>query len=315
MAFNNTIIARVAASVWGLKLGNATMNAALVQANGTGGVDAVINGAFNDSYSQVDNATISAMVVANLGLTGAAATAGPAYLVAALDDVPAAARGATISGVVALFSGLSSDATYGAAATAFNAKVAAATAYSGTAGSLDAVLGSLPSATSFNLTLGQDNLTGTAGADTFTAYIFDNNNSLQSADQTHGGAGTDTLFADMGSSQAFAVTPITTGVENIVICAQSDTVNQGGQNNPGNTPRVTIDAERINGADRFESNNSRSDVIIEDVRILPSQITKDITVAWVESDPGHVDYGVYFDQYSLRNQTSASSSIDRKSVV
>ena len=83
MAFNNTIIARVAASVWGLKLGNGTMNAALQQANtAPGGLNAVINGAFNDSYSQVDDATISSMVVANLGLTGAAATAGTAARVA-----------------------------------------------------------------------------------------------------------------------------------------------------------------------------------------------------------------------------------------
>ena len=311
MAFNNTVVARAAASIWGLKLGFVTMQAALAQANvATGGVNSVINSAFNDSFGRVSNADVAANVVANLGLTGAAATEGTDYLVAQMASVPAAERGAKISEVIALFSGLSADPVYGAAASAFNTKVAAANAYSSTAGTQDAPLGFLPSAGSFFLTLGQDNMTGTPGADEFNAYIFDNNNSLQSADRVDGGAGDDTLFADMGSSQAFAVTPITTGVENIVIRAQSDTVNQGGQNNPGNTPRVTIDAERINGADRFESNNSRSDVIIEDVRILPSQITKDITVAWVESDPGHVDYGVYFDQYSLRNQTSASSSIN-----
>lgn len=310
MAFNNTVVARAAASIWGLKLGYVTMQAALAQANvAAGGVNSVINSAFNDSFGRVSNADVAANVVANLGLTGAAATEGTAYLVSQMASVPTAERGAKISEVIALFSGLSADPVYGAAASAFNTKVAAANAYSSTAGTQDAPLGFLPSAGSFFLTLGQDNVTGTPGADTFNAYIFDNSNSLQSADRIDGGAGNDTLFADMGASQAFAVTPITTGVENIVIRAQSEATAQG-QNNVGLTGRVQIDAERITGATRFESNNSRSDVIIEDVRILPSQITKDITVAWVESDPGHVDYGVYFDQYSLRNQTSASSSIN-----
>lgn len=310
MAFNNTVVARAAASIWGLKLGYATMQAALAQANtASGGVNSVINSAFNDSFGRVSNADVAATVVANLGLTGAAATEGTAYLVSEMASVPASERGAKISEVMALFSGLSNDPAYGAAARDFNTKVAGAVAHSSTAGSMDAPLGFLPSAGSFFLTLGQDNMTGTPGNDTFNAYIFDNSNSLQSADRVDGGAGTDTLFADMGASQAFAVTPITTGVENIVIRAQSEATAQG-QNNVGLTGRVQIDAERIVGATRFESNNSRSDVIVEDVRILPSQITKDITVAWVESDPGHVDYGVYFDQYSLRNQTSASSSIN-----
>lgn len=310
MAFNNTVVARAAASIWGLKLGYVTMQAALAQANASaGGVNAVINAAFNDSFGRASNADVAATVVANLGLTGTAATEGAAYLVEAMAGAPEGGRGAAISSVIALFSSLSADPIYGAAASAFNTKVAAANAYSSTAGTQDAPLGYLPSAGSFFLTTGVDNLSGTPGDDVFTAYIYDTQNSLQSADRIDGGAGNDTLFADMGASQGFAVTPITTGVENIVIRAQS-TAPDGADNNVAGTGRVQIDAERINGATRFESNNSRADVIIEDVRILPSQITKDITVAWVESDPGHVDYGVYFDQYSLRNQTSASSSIN-----
>ena len=314
MAFNNTIVARVAASIWGLKLGYATTQAALAQANASaGGLNSVINSAFNDSFSGVSDADIAATVVANLGLTGDAATSGTAYLVDQLGTVPDSERGAKISEVVAQFSALSADPTYGTAASAFNAKVAAATAYSGTAGTQDSVLGNLPSASSFNLTLGQDNITGTAAGDTFNAFIFDNDNTLQSADQVDGGAGTDTLFADMGSSQEFAVTPITSNVERILVRAESS-ASADGDNNPGRTGRVQIDAERITGADHFESNNSRADVIIEDVRILSSQITSDITIAMVETDPGHVDYGVYFDQYSLKNQASTSSTITLRSL-
>ncbi|MFI3187625.1 MAG: hypothetical protein QX198_16755, partial [Methylococcaceae bacterium] len=55
----------------------------------------------------------------------------------------------------------------------------------------------------------------------------------------------------------------------------------------------------------WESNNSRSDVIIEDVR-TNSNVT---TVSFVESDPGNVDLGVYFNERNLVNTTSSASSI------
>ena len=85
---------------------------------------------------------------------------------------------------------------------------------------------------------------------------------------------------------------------------QADQVDTGDNNIAG---VGIIDAERSVGVTHWESNNSRADLIIEDVRIGASQITKDITIAFVESDPGHVDFGVYFDQYSLRSQTNTSS--------
>ncbi len=311
MAFINTVVGRAAASIWGLKLGNATMSAVLNQVNAnSGGVNAVVNDAFNSSFGSQPNAVIANSYVMNLGLTGQAKTEGTAYVLNALNASTADVRGATLMGVTDLFLSLMSDPIYGSFATAFNAKVASAVAYSGTPGTVDAVLGDLPSATSFVLGLGQDNLTGTAGDDTFNAYIIDNNNTLQSGDMINGGAGTDTLFADMGSSLAFAVTPHVTDVEKIVIRAQS-TVNpiQPGENNVGGVARVQIDAERISGENWYESNNSRADLQIEDVRIASSQITRDITIAMVETDPGRVDYGVYFDQLSLRSQSTSSASL------
>ena len=321
MAFSNIVVARAAAGIWGLKLGYATTNLVLTQANATGGsLAAIINSAFNDSYPvTTPTSTLADMVVANLGLTGAAATNGKAYILQQLATVPAANRGAALDTIIDQFSTLGSDPVYGAAATAFNAKVAAAAAYSGLPNSQDAVLGNLPSATSFNLTLGQDNITATAGNDTFTAYIFDNSNSLQSGDFLDGGLGVDTLFADMGSSANFAVTPITRSIETIQIRAQSRATDTG-DNNVAGEARVDVDFERVNGVTRIESNNSRADLIVEDVRILPTQITKDITIAFVQSDPGNVDFGVYFDQASLTaNRTSSSvltlQVLDTKSQV
>ncbi|MBL4606745.1 MAG: hypothetical protein JKY01_02815 [Pseudomonadales bacterium] len=148
----------------------------------------------------------------------------------------------------------------------------------------------------FMLTTGQDNLTGTDEDDAFNAYIFDNQNTAQSGDVLDGGAGTDSLYADIGNSQDFAITLHTSNVENFAVRAQA----AAGDSNENNLHSVQIDAERMNGVTRYESNNSRDDVIIEDVRITNSEITKDITIAMVQTDPGAVDFGVYFDQHSLR---------------
>lgn len=152
----------------------------------------------------------------------------------------------------------------------------------------------------FLLNTDQDNLTGTDGDDAFNAYIFDNSNTAQSGDMLDGGAGNDSLYADIGDSQDFAITLHTTSIENFAVRAQALPGQANSDNNTGNEADVQIDAERMVGVTRYESNNSRADVLIEDVRIESSEITKDITVAMVQTDPGDVDFGVYFDQHSLR---------------
>lgn len=168
------------------------------------------------------------------------------------------------------------------------------------------------------LTTGIDTLVGTANADLFAAYIKDSANSLQSDDNLQGGAGIDTLFADVGTSQGFAITARTTGIETVQIRAQA--IDTDTPDNNMQTQEVQIDAQRMQGVTQWENNNSRADLLIEDVRIQADQITKDITIAMVETDPGHVDFGVYFDQLSLRNSSASTSQLnlqvmDTRSVV
>ncbi|NHZ38989.1 DUF4214 domain-containing protein [Massilia aquatica] len=159
-------------------------------------------------------------------------------------------------------------------------------------------LGTTPGAT-IRLTAQLDMLVGTDANDTFSGVIFDNQNTLQGGDEIIGGGGNDTLRADVGDSQRFAFRAKTEGVENVVISAQAISTDKT-DNNTGRTSEVQIDAERMNGVTRFEDSNSRADLLIEDIRILDSQITRDITIAMVQTDPGNVDFGVYFDQHSLR---------------
>ena len=157
------------------------------------------------------------------------------------------------------------------------------------------------------LTTAQDMLQGGEGNDTFNAYIFNNSDTAQSGDIIKGGNGADTLNADMGTSSNFAVTLATDSVENFAVRAQADNTTDAAQNNTQGTAAVEIDAERMVGTTRYESNNSRADVVIEDVRIADGEITKDITIAMVQTDPGTADFGVYFDQHSLRNAPTETS--------
>lgn len=144
-----------------------------------------------------------------------------------------------------------------------------------------------------------DTLVGTDANDTFVASLADNQNTLQGGDSFTGGGGNDTIRADIGNSNLFAFSPESTGVENVVLRAQTLS-RDGTDNNTQRTSEVQIDAELMVGVTRWEDSNSRADLLIEDIRILDSQITKDITIAMVQTDPGNVDFGVYFDQHSLR---------------
>jgi hypothetical protein len=209
----------------------------------------------------------------------------------------AQASNATLSQVKTWLSAVTDQASSVTAATASLPALTTTVASGAAAASLSA-----------SLTTGQDNIVGTTGNDTFTARIFDNSNTLQSGDKIAGGGGTDTLSADIGNSQKFAITAETSDVETVSIRAQAVSTDST-DNNTASTSEVQIDAQRMVGVNQWESNNSRADLLIEDVRILDTQITKDITIAMVETDPGHVDYGVYFDQLSLRATNNASSTL------
>ncbi len=170
---------------------------------------------------------------------------------------------------------------------------------------IDAAVGNLTASQTIYLTTDHDVLEGGVGNDTFIADIIGNTDSAQSGDRIDGGAGEDTLHADVGNYSNFAITLRTDSVENFSVRAQSQDWQSNGDNNLNS--QLSIDAERMDGTDRYETNNSRADVIIEDVRIEDDQITKDITIAMVQTDPGNVDFGVYFDQHSLRNAAEETS--------
>lgn len=181
---------------------------------------------------------------------------------------------------------------------------------------------------SMRLTTGQDVLNGTANNDTFNANFADNSNTFQSGDIIDGGAGSaDVLNIDLGTSSNFAILASTTGVENVFIRAQSTNANgSSGNNNVDITgEKVTVDAEKMVGVNQWWSNESRADLKIEDIRILDSQITKDITIGLRNTDAGSmgstdqlgenkVDFEVYFSPESLRPVADNTSNAITLSV-
>ncbi len=159
----------------------------------------------------------------------------------------------------------------------------------------------------------RDNLTGTEGNDTFEAF----NGELQDGDRMNGGSGRDTFTFFNSDSGRTAISPITNSVEQVVVTNQANDLNSVADNNVGgysstvggdllgNLPLdgtievdVEIDGGLMSGVTRWEDYNSRADLVIEDARDqddTDGTFTGDITVAMVSTDPGNVDYAVYFD--------------------
>ena len=241
------------------------------------------------------------------GLSAAAVTAAVDFFTAALTAAGTGKWGSAIAAIATDLPKFANDATYGAAITKYMAAVNSSLDYS-LVETNTAISTPTDPSTTFALTTGLDALTGTDGNDLFNAFIVNNADTAQSGDVINGGNGMDTLFADMGTSQAFATTLQTNSVEKFLVRAQANDFSDNAENNVANgNGAVQVDAERMVGANHYETNNSRADVAIEDVRIFrkdayndsKDQVTKDVTVAMVSTDPGDVDFAVYFDQHSL----------------
>ncbi|MBK7053324.1 MAG: hypothetical protein IPH54_23170 [Rhodoferax sp.] len=274
-------------------------------------------------FSTTSTATMAASLLANLGLSPAFTQAqAEAFLTAAGSN----RVGAMMDLATALYSYNGTDAALLTAKTSYQAKIMASDVYSSNSMNKYGEAINTSAGQTIALTTGFDSLMGTAMADTFLGRSVGNANTLTDGDRLDGGAGTDTLIVDF-LSQGNAITPVLSNIETVVIRAQSagSDANGTGATTDGNNQlsgqTVQIDAQRsvavdsmdkvtaAAGVTRWESNNSRSDVIVEDVRIGNSQKTKDVTIAMVETDPGNVDFGVYFDQLSLRNSGGGTSTL------
>jgi hypothetical protein len=162
------------------------------------------------------DAAFTTSLIANLGLTGEAATVATAYFTARF--AAKASQGTVAMEAVTYLASAAAkaDATFGAAATAFAATVERSEIYSTNSANTstdltvlaNASAGKLPQ--SFTLTAGDDTFTGGAGNDTFAASEAAKYSA--SRDVIDGGAGTDTFSLTM---TAASVTPETKNMEKL----------------------------------------------------------------------------------------------------
>lgn len=137
---NRYVIERLAASMYGLQLGSATLNEAVTAANylasfdapGSDGMNRLMNVLYARDFATQTTAAVAKTFVANLGITGALATSSEALVKSALDAAAAADRGAVLVTIVNKFAAAEADASYGPAAKAFNAQIETALAWSTT---------------------------------------------------------------------------------------------------------------------------------------------------------------------------------------
>jgi len=208
---NAVQVARFANALYGIKLGSTT-NAAVNADIANIGLSATVNAYYDYSFGSKTSAEVAAIMLGNLGLTGN--TAAAAYVEGQL-NAAGSAKGVAVLNMLNAFSNLESDATFGAAATAWNATIVSAQAY--TASNTADVAATATTTQTFMLTTGVDNFTGTSGNDTFTADNTGTDTS-STADVLNGGAGTDTL--NIYSDGAAGAMPALTSIETVNIYDQ-----------------------------------------------------------------------------------------------
>jgi hypothetical protein len=126
--------------LYNLQLGNTTMGWALGSLNSSYTVYDLANTVYTRDFAAVATADVAAILVQNLGITGAdlvaeATAVATSYLDAAAPD----ARGAVVIELTSLFAGLTTPA-YAPFVAAFNAQIAAAVEYAQMPGSVDVPL-------------------------------------------------------------------------------------------------------------------------------------------------------------------------------
>jgi len=195
-------IARFANALYGVKLGSVT-NAAVLEDVKALGVTSAFNSYYTASFGSSTNDAVATTILANLGLAGNSAA--QAYVVGQL-NAAGSAKGAAVLSMLNAFANMTSDATFGAAATAWNTKVTDAIAYTA-ANAADVTTDYSAPVTSqtFTLTTSVDAFSGGAGNDTFAATMA-TASTYNVGDNINGGAGTDTLnIIDVSGTAASVV--------------------------------------------------------------------------------------------------------------
>jgi len=219
---NGAIITRLAGALYNEYLSNASY----LEVSTTAPATVAANFLSNDFAGKTD-AELATTILTNLGLTTVAGLDNwvAAQLTAA--GTTAAAKGAALVGMLNSYANMTADATYGASATSFNAKVAASLTASqtdgaagGSFGTSDAVVvtdATIALTSSLDYLVGSDG--GGAGNDSFLALT---SGQLATGDVITGGNGTDTLTSRHTITEALTIAPDLNSVEVVKVRLDAD---------------------------------------------------------------------------------------------
>ena len=129
---NGTVIARVAGALYNTQLSNATYQEVAAIVTTSASLNALINDLYARDFATTKDLTVAQTLVSNLGLSDVAGLDN--WVAAQITAAGAANKGGKIVELLNSFAQMSSDATYGTAAAAFNTKTDAALSLSQTAG-------------------------------------------------------------------------------------------------------------------------------------------------------------------------------------
>ena len=354
IATSTTLIQRFADALFGVQVGS-TLLAQVLNDRSTPGTDG-LKPQFNDYFTQAFGASSSAavadvmlgnlnIVAGKYGLDINSVKVARDYITANLNAAPATMRGETISKILTLWAGMGSDATYGAAATAFNNEIAGAEVWSAS-NTANAPHGT---ANTYNLQVGVDNMTGTAGNDLFVANVVQNSNGQQvntlgSGDFLNGNGGLDTLSAKITAgayvngattnstnsqlagnttqgSSSMPLQPETHGIQTVKLQAVNSNISGSNMTN-GNgaaSTEVFVNAKNMTDVTKISSDNSDANLTIQNLTTLNADgsrhalntdtvgmaFTGNSDTGWKESD-----LHVYFDQDYLTPTVTSSASVD-----
>jgi hypothetical protein len=274
IATNSVHIARFANALYGQQLGSITNAAVQGDITAAGGLDNALNAYYAYSFGGMTTAKVTSTILTNLGLvagqnglTQAAVENASAYILATLNAAAPAACGAAVKNILNLWANIADDAnlgaTYGAAATAWDATVASAQAYTvSNATDISVADGANLGQTITLKTIadivgagsGNDNIFGAVdfgGAQTPNASV----STFTASDQINGGGGNDTLSLTLGNAAGGSVAlpaASVTGVETINL-----------RNVSGQT--LTADASLFSGVTTIVSDRSSSPVTLTNV--------------------------------------------------
>ena len=130
---NGTVLARLAGGLYNQTLSNATYNEVVAVVKTAADINTLANDLYARDFAGKSDLAVATTLVSNLGLSSIAGLNN--WVSAQLTAAGASGKGAKIISLLNDLSNLTSDATYGSYATAFNAKTDAALALSQTAAS------------------------------------------------------------------------------------------------------------------------------------------------------------------------------------